>query len=407
MREPIDVQGVISAGALETHLQPIASMRRQGLVGVEALTRCPFQGASIPPAELFGAAERAGLASELDRVCRRCAIGSFRGLHARQPELVLFVNCHAATLADSPHAPDGWASLSREFGIDPRNIAIEVSEEEIGDFAAASEAAHLLRELGFLIVLDDVGVRSANLDRIAHIRPDIIKADRALVKGVHGDFHRREVLRSLVVLSERLGGWLIAEGVETAEDGVAVAELGGDMLQGFLLGRPRDARAGVRWDQEMALELAHRYRERRVAAGRMARSLREERSALIRSIAGELACATAGLEEALARLIAPHPSVLSAAVLDADGVQVSDTVLSPIPLLHQKTVIFAPPPRGTDHSLKEYYYLLVAGEGDPFETRPYTPLPTGELAVTLSTRCGTEGWILALHMSAEGSHPAT
>jgi hypothetical protein len=71
-------------------------------------------------------------------------------------------------------------------------------------------------------------------------------------------------------------------------------------------------------------------------------------------------------------------------------------------MLRQKTVIFAPPPIGTDHSLKEYFYLLMAGEADPFETTPYTPLPTGALAVTLATRCGPgEERILVLHVSAD------
>lgn len=405
-QHPIDIHAVIAAGAVETHLQPIASMRRQGLIGVEALTRCVVNGVRVPPVELFGAAARAGLAAELDRLCRRSALQSFRALHARQPELVLFVNCHPATLTDSPEAVDGWAALAREYGIDPPNIAVEVSEEELDDLTEALVATARLRAIGFLVVLDDVGVRSANLDRVALLRPDIIKADRVLVDGVHGDFHRREVLRSLVVLSERLGGWLIAEGVETADDAVAVAEVGGDMLQGYLLGRPRlaDPEGGVLWEQATMQELAYRYREQRVTAGRNARSRREDRSALIRSIAEGLRDVEDGFEAALGRLIGPHASIHSATVLDADGVQISDTVLNPVPMLRQKTVIFAPPPIGTNHSLKEYFYLLMAGEADPFETTPYTPLPTGALAVTLATRCGRgEGRILVLHVSADAA----
>ena len=410
LRERIDIHRVLTDGVVATHLQPIASMRRQELIGVEALARCQLDGEAISPVALFAAAERAGLAPELDRLCRRRALESFRELHARQPELVLFVNCHVDTLADSPFGPDGWASLAREFGINPPNIAVEISEEDLGDVKLAREAAHVLRELGFLMVLDDVGVRSANLDRIAELQPDIIKADRVLVRGVDGDYHRREVLRSLVVLSERLGGWLIAEGVETAEEAVTVVEAGGDMIQGFLLGRPQQTAAGegVQWDQDMALEVGHRYRAQRVTAGREARSRKEERSAILLSIAEGMRDVEMGLEAALARLIAPYPSIHSAAVLDRDGVQVSDTVLNPVPMLRQKTIIYAPPPRGTDHSLKEYYYLLVAGEADPFETTPYTPLPTGMLAVTLSTRCpGNLGHIVTLHVSADRWEPVT
>ncbi|MBD0320122.1 MAG: EAL domain-containing protein, partial [Gemmatimonadetes bacterium] len=150
----IDVAGLIAAGAVETFMQPIASMRRQGLIGVEALTRCQVDGTPIPPPELFGAAERAGLAGELDRLCRRRAIQCFRALHARQPELVLFVNCHPSTLTEAPDALDGWTSLARRYGVDPRNVAVEISEEAMEDPTAARVAARALREASFLVVLD-------------------------------------------------------------------------------------------------------------------------------------------------------------------------------------------------------------------------------------------------------------
>jgi hypothetical protein len=246
-------------------------------------------------------------------------------------------------------------------------------------------------------------VKSANLDRIAQIQPDIIKADRALVSGVGDDYHQREVLRSLVHLSERLGGWVIAEGVETADEAVTVAELGGDMVQGYLLGRPRraDPDEDVQWDESRMGEVARRFRDRRLGTARALRTRREQRSALVLSVAAGLRRAGEGdLDAALARLIEPHPSILSAAVLDESGIQITAPVLNPMRFLRQKTVIFAPPARGADHSLKEYFYLLVGSDADPYESPPYVPLPTGDLAVTLSTRIGA-GRVLALHVRAE------
>lgn len=402
----IDIAGLIAAGAVETYLQPIASMRRQGLIGVEALTRCQVEGTPVPPPELFGAAERAGLAADLDRLCRRRAIQCFRALHARQPELVLFVNCHPSTLTEAPDALDGWSSLARRYGVDPRNVAVEISEEAMEDPTAARVATRALREAGFLVVLDDVGVKSANLDRIAQIQPDIIKADRALVSGVGDDYHQREVLRSLVHLSERLGGWVIAEGVETADEAVTVAEMGGDMVQGYLLGRPRraDPDEAVHWDESRMGEVARRFRERRLGTARALRTRREQRSALVLAVAAGLQRVGEGdLDAALARLIEPHSSILSAAVLDERGVQITGSVLNPMRFLRQKTIIFAPPPRGADHSLKEYFYLLVGSEAAHYESPPYVPLPTGDLAVTLSTRfeAGDARRVLALHVRAE------
>ncbi len=403
-----DIHELIAAGAMQIHLQPIASMRRQDLIGVEALVRCQAGGAPIPPPALFEAAERAGVAPELDRLCRRLALESFRALHTRDPALVLFVNCHPSTFCDPLEAPDGWGELAARFGVDTRNVAVEVSEAEIGDLAAAREASVALREAGFLVALDDVGARSANLDRIASLQPDIIKADRELVRGVDADFHRREVLRSLVGLSERLGGWVIAEGVETQDEAVTVAELGGDIVQGYLLGRPYlpEPGEGVRWDEEGMADAARRFKEERVGAARAARGRRDQRSALVRSLAAGLEGGQE-LETALKDLIRPHASVLSAAVLDEAGTQLTGTVLNPMRVLRQKSVIFAPPGRGTDHSLKEYFYLLVEGGDETYESAPYVPLPTGDLAVTVSTRLADGHRVLCAHLRAEPGDLAT
>jgi EAL domain-containing protein (putative c-di-GMP-specific phosphodiesterase class I) len=406
---PIDIRSLIRNGSVETYLQPIASVRRQGLIGVEALTRCTVDGVPIPPPLLFETAERAGMATELDHLCRRSAVQNFRGLHALDPRLVLFVNCHPATMGEAPHAMDGWASLADRFGIAPPNMAVEFAEADLGDAETVRNAARRLRDAGFLVALDDIGAKAANLDRIAYVKPDIIKADRQLVSGIDHDFHKREVFRSLVVMSERLGGWIIAEGVETEAEAVAVVELGGDMLQGYLFGRPYPAVPGeaVRWESERVFSAASRVKERRLRAARASRTRRDERVEVVRRIAAGLAeCAPDEAEAALKHLIRPLPSVLSAALIEESGVQATETVLNPLRMLREKTVIFAPPARGADHSLKEYFYLLVEGDSDPFITSPYVPLASGDLAVTLSTRIthadGTAR-ILAVHVRAESA----
>jgi hypothetical protein len=150
-------------------------------------------------------------------------------------------------------------------------------------------------------------------------------------------------------------------------------------------------------------EVARRFRERRLGTARALRTRREQRSALVLAIAAGLERVEGDLDAALARLIEPHATILSAAVLDERGIQVTGSVMNPMRFLRQKTVIFAPPPRGADHSLKEYFYLLVGSEADPYESPPYVPLPTGDLAVTLSTRfgAGDARRVLALHVRAE------
>ena len=63
----------------------------------------------------------------------------------------------------------------------------------------------------------------------------------SIVHDLHRDLRKQGVLKALMLLSERIGGWLVVEGVETRDDAVVALDLGADMLQGFFFGRPQPA----------------------------------------------------------------------------------------------------------------------------------------------------------------------
>ena len=111
-------------------------------------------------------------------------------------------------------------------------------------------------------------------------------------------------------------------------------------------------------------------------------------------------------EERLHAVAAKFEVVDALSVLGADGVQMTPSVLT----THQqrnKSVIFAPPQPGADHSMKEYVYVLRECGVDPFETAPYVPMPCGELCVTASTffRDATgQRRILVTHMALQIEH---
>ena len=131
----------------------------------------------------------------------------------------------------------------------------------------------------------------------------------------------------------------------------------------------------------------------------------EQRVAVARSFVAHLEGGAAEtFERSLTELAGRHPGVESVSVLDALGTQVTETVWSPGSSEAPKVLIYRPPRRGSSHALKEYYYLLTEAGFDPFETRPYVPLPTGSLCVTLTTRFGgaaREPCILCLHLNVD------
>ena len=166
-------------------------MRGAEVKGVEALSRGVREdGQLVDPEVLFGAAEAQGLAGELDRLCWRNALQGFRPLHQRNRELVLFVNLHAAS-ADDLSSPDGFVSTVQTLGLDPRAVAVEVLESQFGNDSRLHELTRALRRSGFLLALDDMGTGHSNLERVLQVRPDVLKVDRSLVRGLHEDFYKR------------------------------------------------------------------------------------------------------------------------------------------------------------------------------------------------------------------------
>lgn len=404
----IDVRAILDDGRIETHFQPITSIRRQSLIGVEALSRgVDGEGRLIAPIPLFRAAAAQGLTYELDHLCRARAIESFLPLHTADPDLILFLNLAVSTVEAGGTEVESLGQIVRRGGVSPPNVAVEILETAFGDTDRLHAAVQRYRGDGFLVVLDDVGAGHANLDRISFIKPDIIKADRSLVQNVDTDFHKLEVLKSLVKLSERIGGWIISEGVETLEEAVTTLQVGGDMMQGFFISRPHRVGPGeaIRLDRDHIQSLTYTFKRRTLNGIIAERSRGEQRQQAVERIAGRLAAeGERGFEAALSAMVHDDPLVVSACVVDLSGIQVTGTVWNAAEALKQKRIIFRPPSRGADHSMKEYYYLLLETPVTTYETQPYVPLPTGDLCITASTRFqDVDGnpFILCLHLAAE------
>ncbi len=211
--------------------QPIAKAENGALFGHEALLRSG--SSALPhPGALLQAAERLERTAELGRAIRaRAAAPLLDDAHAGG---TLFVNLHPRDLADERlYGRD--EPLSRMAD----RVVLEISEraslDGLGD--VPSRIARL-RELGFRIAVDDLGAGYAGLSSFVALEPDIVKLDMSLVRDVDREPLRREVVRSLTNLCHKMGIQVVAEGIETEAERRTVTELGCDLLQGFLLGRP-------------------------------------------------------------------------------------------------------------------------------------------------------------------------
>jgi EAL domain-containing protein (putative c-di-GMP-specific phosphodiesterase class I) len=367
---------VLETDRLITHFQPILSARQRSIIGVEALARVALPSGDVLDADsLFRMATREALTAEVERRCWEKAIQTFARTPHRRDDQILFLNLGSwVTLSgDSPVAR--VEQLTRESGLSPKQVAIEILESRVDDLAWLTELVRSFRKAGFLLVLDDVGAGHSNLDRIAFLKPDILKVDRSLISEIDTDFHRQETLKSLVGLSRRIGALVVAEGVETEREAIVALELGADLLQGYFLGRPngkssvlQDLPADVTTGIQSLSQKFKAYMVRKINN----RKLQHRRfNIVLNEVLCHLGDAQVDrFDEILLEAIGGYPQVECLYVLDGAGIQVTETIWNPRMVRRQAGVMFRPAPRGADHSLKEYYYIQLDVEQQKYTNHP-------------------------------------
>jgi EAL domain-containing protein (putative c-di-GMP-specific phosphodiesterase class I)/CheY-like chemotaxis protein len=229
-RASLEVGFSRALGSLWMAYQPIVRAADASIYGYEALVRTAER--TLPhPGALFDAAERLGRVQALGRAIREAVAASVAGPIARG---VVFMNLHAQELQDATlYSPD--AALSRHA----RSVVLEITEraslEQVPDVRVRIRS---LRDLGYRIAIDDLGAGYAGLTSFAALEPEVVKLDMALVRGVDAQPIKRRLIGSMVQLCKELGILVVAEGVETEAERDVLKELGSDLLQGYLFGRP-------------------------------------------------------------------------------------------------------------------------------------------------------------------------
>lgn len=394
----LDIQKIIHQELLEAHFQQVVSMTRQSVCGMEGLIRS--KQTPVPPGALFEAAEAEGLTVQLDRLCRDIILREFSRLSEVHPDKMLFINVDASVL-DTVGGSGYMIQQVEKYNIPPERVVVEINEARVLGTAALNSFIRVNREAGFLLALDDVGAGFSNLDRIAIVKPDIIKIDMSLVRHLESDYHRQEVFRSMVRLASRIGAVSVAEGVESEEEALAVLRLGADMIQGYYFSRPQKLDAEPFENNRIEL-LAERFKNHMASLAAEEHSRYLATAMVIKGALSELSCFDE-FDRALQSIVNGCEAVECAYVLDENGVQYSSTVFCPGSEGRQN-VLFYSAQAGEDHTMKRYFYGLSGAKDGRYMTEPYVSMATGSLCVTLSEafsdNCGNKR-ILCMDFKAD------
>lgn len=232
----LNLEYIIANNEINTVYQPIVNLDSAEILGYEALSR--IQNASfLSNSEiLFSYAVETDMLLDLERICRTNAVKHLPGkLNGRK----LFINSSAKGVYDPEFKSKKFDKFLEENGIPNSDVVIEITEKlAVSDYQAFSTSVKILREKGFMIAIDDMGAGYSSLRTIAELKPDFLKYDMALIRDIHKNLIKKDLLETLIPFTQRLGADIIAEGIETESEYEVLKQIGIKYGQGFFLARP-------------------------------------------------------------------------------------------------------------------------------------------------------------------------
>ena len=223
------IRHIIDNRSLETHFQSIVNLRTGQAQGVEALSRFAHVPARTPDI-WFAEAASVGLGTELEIAAVEVALAEIDQLPVG---MYMSINASPATI------------LSEEFqdclaGVQAERLVLEVTEHNpITDYGQFATGIADLRSRGIRLAVDDAGSGHAGFAHLIDLKPDIIKLDIALTRGIDRDPARQALGRALLQFGlDAYRTTMVAEGIETKDELTTLRSLGCPVGQGFALGRP-------------------------------------------------------------------------------------------------------------------------------------------------------------------------
>ena len=221
------------------HFQPIVDVEQNNLIyGVESLVRWQPDGSHfISPGIFIPIAEENGLINwignfVLEQSCAQYKEWALKGIAPN------YVSINVSTY--QLLSPDFISSIKRvinKYDVSPCNIQLEITENILVNSDDILSLLVELKEIGFLLAIDDYGTGYSCLSYLHKMPIDTLKIDREFIIHINNE-KDRAILKSIIDLADNLKLRLVAEGVETVEQLNLLNTHGSPLIQGYLFAKP-------------------------------------------------------------------------------------------------------------------------------------------------------------------------
>nr|WP_250807900.1 GGDEF domain-containing phosphodiesterase [Neorhizobium tomejilense] len=237
----LELTQAVSLGRFEVHYQPMFSPDGLRIETFEALTRWNRPGIGLVcPEEFIPVAESMNIIGDItkfviERACLDCATWN--------SDITVSVNLSALDLSRY-EVVDIISDALRRAHLPATRFQVEITESIfLKDTEKAKKILTRLHEMGVKTAIDDFGTGYSNLGYINKLPLNKVKIDKSFIKDIDKDRESLQLFEAVVSLGKKLNLGVIVEGVETTEQLERINEVGVDLIQGFIFGRPMDNEA--------------------------------------------------------------------------------------------------------------------------------------------------------------------
>lgn len=377
------INRLIEENKITVYFQPIISIKDKKIFAYESLTRAHDEDDEvIMPLYLFEQARKENLSLKLDEHVRKLAILKFKDYYKNDKDLLLFLNFESSVIDNN--VADNFIEFVESQNINPSNVVIEIKEDSVKDTDSLQMFVKKYRNSGFIIALDDFGTGYSSFDRLALIRPNIVKVDRSIIYDINNNFVNSEILNAVAKMCHKIGAMVLAEGVESSDEILNCMKKDIYLFQGFWFAKPKkniDSSIREKIARNIDIvgnEYKYSIREHITKKQKLLRSSQD----LAKKVISILEQSSFEDEKAIDDIILQNEKLEAVYMLDEiNGVQVGRTAI-----LTEERFLYKPTQDGHDHSLKKYYFIARESSRGDFLSSNYISKASGNMCRTYSSQ---------------------